>query len=268
MMKQTMWLDNASRDALDAFWRFCGETEPFPRDLERAMALALPVALVKLPRLHLLGIEDWLRRRGIPFRFECASRAVRGCLLAFEGKGWIFVDGSDPDDERRLTLAHEVAHFLLDYWQPRLQAIQRLGNGIIEVLDGYRPPQIGERVYALLGSIPIGVQMSLMDRGASSPDVWRIEDRADRLALALLAPPEEVFARVEPLAADFESRCEETTLVLTERFGLPRSVALAYARALLDAIGKGPSWVEHFRRLSNPQNSWGSNLPSVERNGK
>lgn len=270
-----MWLDNASEELLDWFWQSCGETETFPRQLERAVALALPVALVKLPRLHLLSVEDWLRRRGIPFRFHCESRAVRGCLLAFRGKGWIFLDGSDPDDERRFTLAHEIAHFLLDYWQPRRRAIERFGNGIVHVLDGTRPPQVSERVYALLAGIPIGMQVKLMERGVASGEVWKIEDRADKMALALLAPPEQVLARVELDTTDFRLRLDKTTRIMMEAFGLSRSVAPLYARALLDAIGQGPSWIEHFRRVSNPQPSEAnsqdrleSNLPSADRNGE
>ena len=58
-----MWLDNASQDAIDLFWRQAGGVEPFPRKLERAVLLALPIAIIKLPRLHTNSIEKWLSNR-------------------------------------------------------------------------------------------------------------------------------------------------------------------------------------------------------------
>jgi hypothetical protein len=68
--------------------------------------LALPVSIIPLPRLQLASIENWLRRYQIPYRFPCANRRVRGCLVAYKGCGLIFVDETDTPDERRLTLAN------------------------------------------------------------------------------------------------------------------------------------------------------------------
>ncbi len=248
-MRRTLWLDNASQDAVELFWKLCGEVESFPRNLERSVALAMPVALVKLPRPELVDIESWIRRRGIPFHFDYPSRAVRGCLVAFGGKGLIFVDGADPDDERRFTLAHEVAHFLIDYWQPRQSAIKKLGPVIVEVIDAYRAPSVTERVYSLMNSTPIGVHINLLERdnrGVTS-DVWRIEDRADKVALALLAPPAEVIALADLSPVRFEKRRAKMTSVLCDHFGLPLVIARGYSWSLLDAIDKGPSWIEGLR---------------------
>jgi Zn-dependent peptidase ImmA (M78 family) len=243
-----MWLDNASQDAVDLFWQRCGEIEPFPRNLERPIALALPVAIVKLPRLKLRDLESWLQRRGVAFQFNCQSRAVRGCLIAFGGKGLIFVDGTDPNDELRFTLAHETAHFIVDYWQPREKAIDKFGRAIAEVLDGLRQPTVSERVGALLTNTPIGVHINLMERdegsGIRNSEVWTIEDRADRIALAFLAPPEAVLSMVDVSATKFDQRQAVITAVLREHFGLPTPVARSYGWSLLSAIGKGPSLVE------------------------
>lgn len=122
-----MLLDNVSQKAVDDFWQSCGEVEPFPRSLERFIPLALPLTIVKLPRLKLQFIEFWLQQRGVAFHFNCLSRAVRGCLVAFGGEGLIFVDGADPDNERRFTIAHELAHFIADYQLPRGQPLANLG---------------------------------------------------------------------------------------------------------------------------------------------
>jgi|ERR1051325_3807508 hypothetical protein len=86
----SIWLDNASKEAVDRFWQLCGETELFPRNLERSVALALPLSVIKLPRLKLNHIENWLTQHSVNFSFGCKTRAVRGCLVAFKGDGLIF----------------------------------------------------------------------------------------------------------------------------------------------------------------------------------
>jgi hypothetical protein len=242
-----MWLDNSGQDAIRLFWERCGELEPYPRNLERSVALALPVTLVKLPKLKLHRVEGWLQSRGIPFLFDCDNRAVRGCLIAFGGAGLIFIDGSDSDDERRFTLAHEVAHFLVDYWQPRERTTAMLGHEIIEVLDGQRPPTVSERVNALLVRTPIGIHTNLMERDTENDlgaSLWRIEGRADKVALALLAPPEEVLSRTELDAAKYEQRQSSVVSVLRTEFGLPPCAARLYGNSLLAAVNRGPSWLE------------------------
>jgi hypothetical protein len=171
---------------------------------------------------------------------------VRGCLVAHAGKGLLFVDGADADDERRFTLAHEIAHFLVDYWLPRQQAIEKLGPELADVVDGLRAPTLSERVHAMLGSIRIGAYQSLMECAgqAELTGVWEAENRADRLALALLAPPGEVMSRVNLSAGSYQERLQAMAAVLTGTFGLPGTVARGYSRGLLRSAGKGPSWVE------------------------
>lgn len=243
-----MWLDNTSREAVNQFWQRCGEAEPFPRSLERSVALALPLAIIKLPQLMLHDIESWLGRRGAPFSFKCRSRAVRGCLIAFGGQGFIFVDGADPDDERRFTIAHETGHFIVDYWLLREAAIEKFGGRVAEVFDGFRRPDVTERVHALLAGTELRVYTKLMERGGGgAAEVWEVEDRADHVALALLAPPDEVLSSADTSAPNFAERQAAMTRVLCGRFGLPVAVAAAYATSLLTSVDRGPSWVESLR---------------------
>jgi hypothetical protein len=246
-----MWLDNASRDAVDLFWRQAGGVEPFPRKLERSVLLALPIAIIKLPRLHTDAIEDWLSKRSTPYSLGCNSRGVRGCLIAFRGRGLIFVDGTDPDSERAFTLAHEVAHFLMDYWLRRQKALAAFGSQICDVLDGRRVATADERLHASLTGIPIGIHINLMDRrgtAAGFNEILRnVENRADRVGLALLAPPFAVLARSKISARKFEERRKSVFEILVSQFGVPEIVASAYSRSLLAAIGKGPSWSEGLR---------------------
>jgi hypothetical protein len=243
-----MWLDGTAQHAVESFWLWCGELEPYPRSLERAVSLALPVVLVKLPRLRLQSVESWFEQRGATFRFNCRSRDVRGCLVAYGGQGLIFVDGTDPEDERRFTVAHEIAHFILDYLLVRERACAKFGAQIADVFDGARRPSVAERVGAVLAGAPLGVFTELMERdetgGGASGKVYRIEDRADRVALALLAPPEDVLAEVDTSATTFRGRHESLNRLLRTRFGLPAVAASAYASSLLESVGRGPSWVE------------------------
>jgi hypothetical protein len=244
-----MWLDNEAGEAAELFWQSAGETEAFPRQLERPVLLALPVALVKLPRLSLVDIERWVQRRGPRFSFNCRSRFVRGCLIAFQGKGLIFVDGADPADDLRFTIAHEASHFLLDYLLPRQKAARRFGPAIYDVVDGLRAPSVTERLSAVLDRTPVGVHTNLMERSAAEDDadVWKIEERADRLALQLLAPAEVVLAQADITAPGYEQRLSMLSQSLVRSFGLPPRLGRAYAHALLDITGKGPSLAELLR---------------------
>jgi Zn-dependent peptidase ImmA (M78 family) len=246
------WLDNQSQDAISFFWKRAGELEQFPRSLERSLALALPVALIKLPRLSLFGIEHWLENRGIQdFTFGCESRSVRGCLIAYSGNGIIFVDGSDPPDELRFSIAHEVGHFLVDYLIPRQQLISQLGVSVVGALDGIRPPRVSERVQALLIGKTLGIHIDLLDRKGNKDnaafETWQVEDRADKVALALLAPPDQVINQIDLSIPTFQKRSQQAIVCLLDVFGLPSSVAEYYANNLLKAIGKGPSWAESLR---------------------
>jgi hypothetical protein len=243
-----MWINNDSSDAISYFWECAGELEDFPRSLERPLAVALPVALVKLPKLTLHDIETWLRLRSIPFSFRCNSRAVRGCLVAFGGKGLIFLDGSDPIDEQRFSLAHEIAHFLIDYWKPRQKAISKLGNDISNVFDGHRSPTVNERLYAVLSSTNLGIYIDVMERGSKSEaEIWRVENQADKVALVLLAPPDIVLKISDLSSSKFDERLNSITRMLTMDFGLPKSISKLYGIELLNTVGKGRSWVEAIR---------------------
>ena len=242
-----MWLNNEEQQAVDSFWEWSGEIEPYPRSLERAIALALPVAVIKLPRLALGGIENWLRARQIDYSFDCDSRFVRGCLIAFGGKGLIFCDGSDPEDEIRFTLAHEIGHFLSDYWFPRQKAINKFGEKVLEVFDGLREPSVTERVQAIFTSTKIGLISDLIERGNADETTWSIENKADKIGLGLLAPPNIVLKTLDLSADRFPQRLESITKTLISKYGLPIFIAQTYGMELLNVVGKGRSWAESIR---------------------
>ena len=161
----------------------------------------------------------------------------------------IFVDGTDPFPEQRFTIAHEVAHFLIDYWQPRNRSIQKYGQAILEVFDGHRGPTLDERIYAVLQGFPLGTFTKLIDRGGQGEDerTWFAENHADQMALALLAPPDDALSMISASGKTYLDRKLETVEILISKFGLPRPIAIYYAAELLKSVGRGPSWSESLR---------------------
>jgi hypothetical protein len=223
----------------ETFWGQAGITESFPRSLERAVAWALPLVVVKLPRLCLPELRDWLEQRSIPYNLSLPDRRLRACLIARGGHGLIFLDGSDADDERRFSLAHELSHFMLDYLEPREKVLEFLGNAGYEVLDGRRAPTTEERLRGVFQGVHLTTYLHLMERTpAGSVERLRIleaEDRADRLALELLAPKETVLTRLPEQGVDWHSVSAFTLVreTLRQEFGLPETVAEHYGQMLV-----------------------------------
>src|SRR5487761_1402691 len=148
----------------DEFWRRSGEADGFPRDLEPAIAYALPPAITILPTLWSDDLQRWLGERGLPGDVG-PQRRLHACLIAARGNGSILLDGRDQPDHRRFSLAHEVGHFLLHYWEPRQRLLQSLGGDVLPVLDGERPPTGEERVQAVLAGLALRTDLHLMERG-------------------------------------------------------------------------------------------------------
>lgn len=234
--------------ALD-FWARSGIHAPYPRSLEPAVFVALPVAVLRLPRLRLRTAIEWLNRKGIVHRNEIADRPLHGYIAARGGAGIIFLDGTDSLEEQRFSLAHEIAHFLYDYLRPRTAAIRALGTGITEVLDGVRLPNAGERLAGVLRGVPLGVY-SHLGRRSSSGDVedvgvLHVEDKADQLALELIAPLGRVTASVRRrLSPASESDDDDVVFLLREDYGLPMGIARIYARTVLSAARSSRSFRE------------------------
>lgn len=210
------------------FWHEAGGPEPFPRQLRQPIDAVFALGIRAYPGLSTAVVRDWLHRRHIPFPLEAVDRPLRGCLIARDGGGWIFLDADDEAAEQRFSLAHELAHFLRHYWQPRRHACDRLGPPILEVFDGRRPPRPEERLHALLLGIPLGFHAHLMGRTLRTDAIGIAEEEADRLAYELLAPAETVAARLGEGGAT-------VVALLRDYFGLPPRAADDYAGMLLPA---------------------------------
>lgn len=225
------WLQQITKD----FWYTLGGELPYPRMLKPTVSRSFPLSIIALPNLTVSQVENWFMHLHIPFRFLCQDRSLCGCIVAVKGRGLIFVDSLDSDDEQRYTIAHEVSHFLLDYLHPRREALQLFGETIRPVLDGERPPTSMERLDALLGGIQLGTYFDLMPRSTQGTFdqgyILRAEKKADRLALELLAPAEHVFAHIadRSIITPFD-RLSFTMHLLTSVYGLPPTVAKKYSQ--------------------------------------
>ena len=224
------------------FWESVGDPEPFPRDLEAAVLWALPLAVFKVPRLWVSDVREWMLTRHIHFPFDASDRPLHGCLVARGGHGCVLLNGTDNEGELRFSLAHESAHFILDYLRPRQRAAQRLGASILEVFDGLRPPTAQERTHAILSHLPIGFHTHLMERSGNGlmgcDQAGVSEGGADLLALELLAPEVEVRLRVRHsrLTSRQQKLTEIASQTLQRDFGLPSGIASGYAQYLYPPV--------------------------------
>lgn len=210
----------------------------FPRDLEGDVTLNLPLDVVRLADMSVHTVRAWLQERGIGHRVASTDRPLHGCLVATAGKGFVFVDEADGEAEQRFTLAHEVAHFVLEYLVPRDTAVRRLGPGVLPVLDGLRPATTEERLSSVLDRVPLGVRVHLMGRGPAGAvcgwDVIAAEERADRLALELLVPARIVATEVrQTFSKGDDADLAEAADFVAQRFGLPVHGARSYVDLVL-----------------------------------
>jgi hypothetical protein len=206
------------------FWSETDLADAFPRNIEQAIALKLPVTIVKLPVVTIRTIGQWLRRHNRCPVFPSYHRDLMGCLYADGGHGFIFVCGADEPEEQRFTVSHDTAHFLADYWWPRERVLKALGDSVVEVLDGHRPPRTHERAAAILARVRIGPHWHLLPRNGADPEtdtrIAPLEDRADDLGLELVAPQLKVVEVLRSLACrrlDPDTAC----YALGSFFGLP-----------------------------------------------
>ncbi|MBI3245333.1 MAG: hypothetical protein HYZ50_02365 [Deltaproteobacteria bacterium] len=206
-------------------WSGTGLENLFPRDLERAVLMKLPLPLIKLPVLAMPAVETWLAGKRLALPLPPYHYDLFGCLIAHRGHGFLFVCSADSVDEQRLTLAHEVGHFLIDYLWPRQQAMRALGASITDVLDGVRKATPAERAAAVLSRLHVGAYVHLLPRPGTDEDtapiIARTETRADRLALELLAPREQIHSFLHTLPARKALSLPDHRAALAVHFGLP-----------------------------------------------
>lgn len=230
----------------EKFWESARHLEGFPRDIESAIAWSVPLFVVRLPHVSVCTVQNYLRQRQLPVPIGTEDRQLHGCVVAIHGKGLIVVDGSDGANEVRFTLAHEVAHFLLDYQIPRQRAVERLGTNVEDVLDGQRPATQVERIDGVLANAPIELYAHFMHRtdgNITTNVIFEAESHAELLAFELLAPEAEAWRALPRLLAQrtYRERTAAVRRLLGRRFGLPSDAAQKYTAILCRSRFSGPS---------------------------
>lgn len=229
------------------FWKKAGFKPKPPYDIQGAVSLNLPIDIVCLSELTVRKIEQWLLNRNVTFSIGIDDRCMHGFILTKRGNGFIFINGTDNYNERRFSIAHEVSHFLLDYKIPRDKAVESLGVGILEVLDGLRQPSYKERIDGILSTINIQPFTHFLEKSGdgsfASLKVFDAENDADSLALELLAPSTKVIKKVREnsdklIFSEFRKQCY---YLLLENYGLPETISEEYSSRIAYAVLGGPS---------------------------
>ena len=238
MISNAIYIENTAQE----FWILAGGTTDYPCDMETAITFTLPIKIEGVKQLRVSDINTWAERIKNPVYVSGRDRRLHGCLLAHKDKGVIFYDTDDPLDEQRVTLAHELAHFLVDYQAPRKRAINIFGPAILPVLDSERPPTHVERLHAAMSTVHLGCMSHVMERpdeGLPSNMVLDIEDRADRLAFELLAPASLLQEQMRiSTVRGFNTRFAFLTQHLCTVHGLPESIASSDAHYILHQMGE------------------------------
>ncbi|MEI9908524.1 MAG: ImmA/IrrE family metallo-endopeptidase [Bacteroidota bacterium] len=234
------------------FWKNAGGKSVFPCDISGAVNLVLPIDIVCLSELSLKKIQIWLTERKVFLDLQIDDRLLNGFILISKGSGFIFVDGTDTEEERRYTIAHEASHFLLDYKLPRESAVKKLGESILEVMDGYREPTLEERIDGTLTSVTIKPYTHLLEKVGDGtfdrPEILNSENDADELALELLAPNASVIKDTNPNRNkisfyDFKNQCYQ---ILRSKYLIPDSFAETYSSKLAYVATGAPLFLSKF----------------------
>ncbi len=209
------------------FWSGSGLQETYPRNIEQAIAMTLPLVVVKMPSVSTGAVKRWLKNRHAVLPLPDDPRDLMGCLVAYRGYGIVFVCGADDPEDQRLTVAHELGHFLVDYRFPRLQVIQELGERMVEVLDGFRQATPAERANAVLSHVRLGAHVHLLPRRGRDENsdrcVGYAEDRAHQLGLELVAPRQRIILLMQQFKAQGSISTEVISSKLGMYFGLPEN---------------------------------------------
>ncbi|MCP3064886.1 ImmA/IrrE family metallo-endopeptidase [Myxococcus sp. K38C18041901] len=188
------------------------------------------VVPVAIPKVTQQAAQDWLSFRRPGQWFTTEPHSHHGLMAWWRGHGILFYNKQTKAPEQRFTVVHEVAHFVLEEWVPRRRALSVFGPEILPVLDGERAPSPEEALTLFFEQVPLNLSMDLMARdesgGYASRDIVLAEHRADRVALELLAPVEQVLPLVKQLSR------EAAINSLRFQFHLPMEKATEYVDGL------------------------------------
>jgi len=218
-----------------------GRTTTTDSLVAHAQAL-LPLAVVEVSQLGLETVRQWLIERGVP-AMSGADVSVSGLLVAWRGRGLIFVDEHLPGEWKRLVIAHEIGHFERDHRAQR-EAIEADQPSLVDVYDGLRQATNLERIRVAhldLSVRPITHRLNV-DTPGGKDELTDTEDEATLFANDLLMPWEDAIAeaaevlRNHPRSTDRRITLASVRSRLIGTFSVPADAANLRANELLGVL--------------------------------
>jgi hypothetical protein len=181
---------------------------------------------------------------GAALPLQTRERPLNGCMFAWQGRAVVFVESGLDGPERVFVVAHEVGHYLVEYFAPRRRALRRLGPALLPVFDGRRAPTTAEQLAATLAGVTFGFHVHYMDRpGNGTHRTRQVERSADDMAYELLAPWRDVLA-IMKTRGGWPAETQPWCVLLQTRYGIPLARTGPYARRLIGAIQARRSFAE------------------------
>ena len=233
------------------FWRRVGGGKDFPADIGYAAMSALEVYVEEIEGLTTLTASSYAGCVGIRNACGFSERGLRGCLVVRRRGALILVERSDDEAEKRFTIAHEVAHYILEVRRHRERAAERMGRDFSDVLYGPRKATPTERIDAWLNDVRPDKILHFMDRapggGYGCARTMDAECVADDLALEILAPRSDMKEALSSLGRmGFTETLSAARRIAEKRYGLPGAIAGVYASRAVRQLKGGPSTAERF----------------------
>jgi Zn-dependent peptidase ImmA (M78 family) len=234
------------QQAVDIFWQNRNPSiRDYPLQLESILWMHR-LEVIQIPNLDVNGVYTWLNKQNaiIPNSVRGQSRAIFGCLVAYGGAGYIFVDSNANGSEKLFTIGHEIGHFIRDYLFPRKKAFTVFGKSIEDVLNGVREPTAEERVRGILSNVNVNFYTDLLLRDENNQivndDTNVSEIMADAIALELIAPHRMVLEKSKVISNRHLRQYIETETLrsLIEYFNLPEKIAYIYSMRIAQYFQK------------------------------
>ncbi len=234
------------------FWKRAGGRCGCPANIRYAVMCALEVYVEEVS-----GLTTSTASRisagayGIRDAMGSVERELHGCIVVNQRGAVILVEENDDEAQKRFTIAHEAAHYILEVKRHHDRAADRMGHEFASVLYGLRKATPTERIDAWLRDTRADALLHFMDRTPAGAHgcarTMEAECRADDLAIEVLAPRSELSRALLTFGRmGFSELLRAAARVAEERFGLPETIASSYASRIVWQMRGGPSTAERF----------------------
>ncbi len=233
------------------FWHHAGGRSSYPADIRYATTCALPVSVMEIADLTTSTAADYFELPQDEHIPSAGERNLHGCIAVRPRGATILVEIHDEDAQKRFTIAHEVAHYIIEVHRHQERAARMMDDGYVEVLYGSRKATPNERIDACLYNVRSSPITHFMDRTPSGEygcgQTLRAECAADLLATEILAPRATLMDSLSPHRRLPFRQLVDTAIHLSEhRFGLPSAIAESYGNRVIWQWRGGQSISEKF----------------------